>query len=132
MLSSSVKALRQEVMLQFYWTLVQPHLEYRVQFWTPHYRKYEEALERVQESCIKMLSGLECINSKERLDKLELFSLEHQRLKLINMYPFMEVHTRQSVRTFFPSVEMSWAIKYRFEVRRAKFKFFFTQRVMYT
>ena len=35
-----------QVMLQLYRTLVRPHLEYSVQFWSPHYQKDVEALER--------------------------------------------------------------------------------------
>eukprot|EP00061_Rhincodon_typus_P005032 g24009.t1 len=37
-----------EVMLQLYKTLFRLHLEDCVQFWSPHYRKDVEALERVQ------------------------------------------------------------------------------------
>lgn len=38
----------QEVIMQLYWTLVKLHLEQHVRFWLPHYRKYMEALSRVQ------------------------------------------------------------------------------------
>ena len=45
-------------MLQLYKTLVRPHLEYRIQFWSPHYRKDVEALERVQRRFTRMLPGM--------------------------------------------------------------------------
>ena len=38
----------QHAMLQLSKTLFGPHLEYCVQFWSPHYRKDAEALMRVQ------------------------------------------------------------------------------------
>ena len=57
-------------------TLVRPHLEYCVQFWSPHYWKDVGALERVQKRFTRMLPGLEDISYEEMLDKLSLFSLE--------------------------------------------------------
>eukprot|EP00061_Rhincodon_typus_P008691 g31530.t1 len=41
-----------------------------VQFWSPHYGKDVEALEKVQKRFTRMLPGLECIRYKKRLDKL--------------------------------------------------------------
>ena len=48
-----IKFKNWQVMLQLYRTLVRPYLEYSVQFWSPHYQKDVEALERVQ----KRLTG---------------------------------------------------------------------------
>ena len=56
-------------------------MEYSVQFWSPHYQKDVEALERVQKRFTRMLPGVEGISYEERLEKLGLFSLERQRLR---------------------------------------------------
>eukprot|EP00061_Rhincodon_typus_P003332 g19824.t1 len=69
------------VMLRLYRTLVRPLLEYCVQFWSPSYRKDTIKLERVQKRFTRILTGLEGFGYKQRLDMLELLSLEHRRLR---------------------------------------------------
>ena len=70
-----------DVLLKLYKTLVRPHLEYCVQFWSPYYRKDTIKLERAQKRLTRMLLGLDGLSYKERLDRLGLFSLERRRLR---------------------------------------------------
>jgi len=61
-----------QVMLQLSRTLIRPHLEYSVQFWSPHYQK---DLETIQKRFTRMLPGMEGISYEERLEKLGFFEL---------------------------------------------------------
>ena len=61
-----------KIMLQLFKILFRPHLEYCVQFWSPHYQKGVEDLERVQRSFARMLPGLEDVDCEERWNKLGL------------------------------------------------------------
>ena len=74
--------------MKLYKTLVRPHLAYCVQFWSLYCRKDIIKLERVQKSKSRVLLRLDGLNYKERLDRLELFSLERRRLRddLIKVY----------------------------------------------
>eukprot|EP00061_Rhincodon_typus_P007449 g29158.t1 len=56
------------------------------------WRKDVEALERVQKRFTRMLPGFEDMSYKERLEKLELFSLEWQKLRgdMIEVYKIMK------------------------------------------
>ena len=74
-----------------------------MQFWSPHFRKDVEALERVQRRFTSMLPGMESRTSEERLRVLGLFSSEQRRMRgdLVEVYKMIRGIDRQS-ETFPP------------------------------
>ncbi len=81
-----------DVILPPYNSLVRPHLEYAVQFWSPRLAKYIVKLEAVQRGDSKMLPSLCDKSYEERVTRLNLFFLEKRRLlgKLIVLKGFKE------------------------------------------
>ncbi len=69
-----------DIILLLYISLVRPHLEYAVQFWSPHHTKNIAKL-AVQRRGTKMITSLRNKSYEERLASLNLFSLEKRRLR---------------------------------------------------
>uniref|UniRef100_A0A8D2Q013 Reverse transcriptase domain-containing protein n=1 Tax=Varanus komodoensis TaxID=61221 RepID=A0A8D2Q013_VARKO len=80
-IARSVASRSKEVLLPLYTILVRLQLEYRAQFWVPHYRKDIARLESVQHSATRLVASLQGIGYEARLRELDLFSLEKRRLR---------------------------------------------------
>ncbi len=77
-ISRSFSFKNKDVILPLYINLVRPHLEYAVQFWSPHYAKDIGKLQTVQRRATKMITSLRNKSYEERLAQLNLFSLERK------------------------------------------------------
>ncbi len=84
-----------DVLLLLYNSFVRPHLEYAIQFWSPHHAKDITKL-GVQRWAIKMSPSLCNKHYEERLSHLNLFSLEKRRLrgKLIECFKILNGLTK--------------------------------------
>ncbi len=68
-----------EVVLKLYKSLVRPHLDYAMQVWSPHMEKDKALIEKVQARATKLIPSLKNNTYQERLDKLNLTTMEKRR-----------------------------------------------------
>ena len=80
-ISRNFRYKSKDIVLQLYKTLARPHLEYGVQFWSPHLRKDIVKMERIQRKATKMIPELRHKSYEDRLSELNLITLEKRRLR---------------------------------------------------
>jgi hypothetical protein len=91
------------IMIPLYKALVRPHLEYAVQLWSPNLRKDINKMEKIQRKATKMIPGLRNLSYEQRLQQLELISLEQRRLRgqLIETYKYLNGFNDASLEGLF-------------------------------
>ena len=77
-----------EVMLLLLKTYIIPRLEYLSPIWTPHKTGEIEDIESVQRSFTAKIEGLEDYNYHQRLQKLNLYSLQRRRERYVLIHAF--------------------------------------------
>ncbi|PKU41967.1 hypothetical protein llap_7729 [Limosa lapponica baueri] len=102
-IKTSVASRSREVILPLCSTLVRPHLECRVQLWSPQNRKDMDLLERIPMRASKTIWGLEHLSCEERLRELGLFGLEKTRLwgDLIVAFQYLKGACKKDENTLF-------------------------------
>jgi hypothetical protein len=73
------KALDKTAFLLLYKSLVRPHLEYATPVWHPHLKRDKDIIERVQRRATGLVQGISHLSYPERLQYLQLPTLEFRR-----------------------------------------------------
>ncbi len=136
-INRNISFKKKDVILPLYISLVRPHLEYALQFWSPHHAKDIAKLEAVQRRATEMITSLRNKSYEERLARLNLFSLEKRRLrgKFIECFKilkgFANVDASKMFLTDNTSRTRSNGVKLRCQqVQLNCTKFFFTNDVV--
>ena len=95
--------------IKLYKQYVRPHLEYCAQAWSPWLEQDKKVLEKVQERAVKMVSGLQSCNYKERLKELGLQSLEARRVRgdMIQVWKIINNYDNLEKNVFFEPVKQN-------------------------
>src|SRR5271157_3718586 len=103
MIKRNIHFKSKEVTVKLYRSLVRPRLEFCVQAWSPHLRKYIDMLERVQHRATKLIEGYQHFSYEERLRKIGLISLEKRRGRgdLIQTFKIVKGYDKLDYRNFF-------------------------------
>jgi len=77
--------------LLIYKSYIRPHLEYRVQAWSPYHQKDIQCLESVQRAATKLVPSLKKLSYEDRLKNLRLTTLYQRRIRgdLIETYKIL-------------------------------------------
>ncbi len=97
------ETLDEELLPIVYKTQVRPHLEYGNIIWHPRYVADIKKIESVQRRATKLIPGYENKTYKERLEKLNLYSMVYRRKRgdMIQVYKIMNNIDRVDANKFF-------------------------------
>ena len=74
------------MIIPLYKAIVRPHLEYCIQAWDPHLRKYVDMLEKIQRRATILIPELRDLTYEERLKTRRLRGDQIEVFKILNGY----------------------------------------------
>jgi hypothetical protein len=91
-----------------YLAYIRPHLEFAVQAWSPHLRRYIKSLEQIQSRATKTISTIKHLPDVVRLRHLGLTTLEKRRERgdLIEQYKI--TYGIDEVNFYVPQTQPNW------------------------
>ena len=112
-----------ESFVRLYTALVRPHLEYAQCVWSPHLKKHQEKLKKVQERATKLVDNMHGIEYSERLKSLKLPTLCFRRFRgdMIEMYKHFNKYDRTIIsESFQPKNRPSRQHKFQVHEKKSK------------
>ena len=102
-IARNIENKSKNVILPLYKSLVRPHLEYAVQFWSPFLEKDIIKIEKIQKRATKMIPKLRGKLYAQRLKDLDIHSLETRKLKgrLIEVFKILNKFDNVDYKKFF-------------------------------
>ena len=94
---------------KLYTALVRPHLEYAQSVWSPHLKKYQDLVERVQMRATKLVDHMGALDYNERLKAIDLPTLSFRRYRgdMIEVFKHFHKYDRSIVSESFQPKERS-------------------------
>ena len=82
----------EEMVKKIITSFMRPTLEYAAVVWSPHLKKHVKKIEKIQRAATRWVSRLRDLSYEERLDKLQLPTLEERRKRgdMIMLYKCVE------------------------------------------
>ena len=92
-----------ELILPLYKSIVRPHLEHAVQFWSPNLRRDIDKIEKIPRRATKMISEIRNHSYHQRIKDFDLINLVQRRLRgqLIQVFKYLNEFTSASARGLF-------------------------------
>ena len=101
-IKSTFKYIDCDIFSLLYKTLVRPHVEYASSVWSPHTKKHQEIIEKLQRRATKLVPELKHLSYEERLRKLKLPTLQYRRLRtdLMQIYKITHNMVNMDINTY--------------------------------
>ena len=121
----SFSYLDNKIFKQLFQALVRPHLEYASSVWSPHLKKDIKLIENVQKRATKLLPGMDELDYKDRLKKLDLPTLRYRRMRgdMIETYKILHnIYDTQVSEGILNTAPDKWTRGHNLSLKKSRFK----------